>query len=159
MIGIEKYLLVKIKGIVTVKAGVEVEKAWYTDLPFLVHNVGKGIYCSSFACAYFLVLKFDIFLVVKRRITLVAVKCLFIGLIDLPNYHRHNGVFFFLNGKVRTRLATFEKQLLAFQLCCNENFRIRASRFHLPYIQVASIRKIISFHKIVSFQRITLLPP
>ena len=95
MIGIEKYLLVKTKGIITVKAGVEVEKAWYTDLPFLVHNVGEGGNRSAIACSDALVLHLDILLVVEGRISLIAVKCFFIGLIDLPNYHRHNGVFFF----------------------------------------------------------------
>lgn len=93
MIGIEKYLLVKIKGIVTVKAGVEVEKAWYTDLPFLVHNVGEGGNRSAIACSDALVLHLDILLVVEGRISLIAVKCFFIGLIDLPNYHRNTAVF------------------------------------------------------------------
>ena len=73
MIGIEKYLLVKIKGIVTVKAGVEVEKAWYTDLPFLVHNVGEGGNRSAIACSDALVLHLDILLVVEGRIAFIAV--------------------------------------------------------------------------------------
>ena len=67
MIGIEKYLLVKVKGIVTFKAGVEVEKAWYTDLPFLVHNVGEGGNRSAIACSDALVLHLDVLLVSKTR--------------------------------------------------------------------------------------------
>lgn len=82
MIGIEKYLLVKIKGIVTVKAGVEVEKAWYTDLPFLVHNVGEDGNRSAIACSDALVLHLDILLVVEGRIAFITVECFFIGLID-----------------------------------------------------------------------------
>lgn len=91
-------MLVKVKGIVTVKAGFHIVNTWHTDWSVLVHNVGKGIYCSLFACAYSFVLKFNVFLVVKIRIALVAVQCLFIRWSDFPDYDRNTAVFVFFNG-------------------------------------------------------------
>ena len=98
---------IKSKTPVSLNTGLNIIATRHTDRSVLVHNVGKGGNRSAIACSDALVLHLDILLVVEGRIALIAVKCLFIRGCNFPDYHRHNGVFFFLNGKVRTRLATF----------------------------------------------------
>ena len=111
----------------------------------LMHDVDINPAVSDFPCPYAPDGQFHLCLVIKGRESLVAVESLFILRCGLPHGNGNAFTCLWFNGKVRTRLAALEKQFIIWNFRCTDDPCRRASHFHLPDVQVASVSDIISF--------------